>query len=143
MGVWNIIFLIFNTSIWTVFHFESISNHTLAKPLICDFKNKEAIRAYRHFFDNIGIGHSNSPCLITYEDFLEGATIIPFDLTPDKCALYHAHKKISGSIELDIKFEEALSTGITILALCTYSDRFYIHGPIQNREIILNPTLAD
>ena len=113
------------------------------QPLICDFKNKEAIRAYRHFFDNIGIGHSNSPCLITYEDFLEGATIIPFDLTPDKCALYHAHKKISGSIELDIKFEEALSTGITILALCTYSDRFYIHGPIQNREIILNPTLAD
>ena len=76
-------------------------------------------------------------------DFLEGATIIPFDLTPDKCALYHAHKKISGSIELDIKFEEALSTRITILALCTYSDRFYIHGPIQNREIILNPTLAD
>ena len=64
--------------------------------LICDFKNKEAIGAYRHFFDNIGIGHPNSPCLITYEEFLEGATIIPFDLTPDKCALYHVHKKLVG-----------------------------------------------
>ena len=43
------------------------------QPLECDFKNGEAILAYRHFFDNIGIGHTNVPCLIEYEDFLAGA----------------------------------------------------------------------
>jgi len=129
------------------FDMESIvlrvnSSSIPAQPLLCDFKNKEAIRAYRHFFDNIGINHTNNPCLIKYEDFLEGATIIPFDLTPDKCALYHAHKKETGTIELDIKFSTPLPSGITVLALCNYSDRLYISGPYNNREVFLNPNLT-
>ena len=81
------------------FDMESIvlrvnSSSIPAQPLLCDFKNKEAIRAYRHFFDNIGINHTNNPCLITYEDFLEGATIIPFDLTPENVlCIMHTKKK--------------------------------------------------
>ena len=112
------------------------------QPLECDFQNGEAILAYRHFFDNIGIGNTNEPCLIEYEDFLAGATIIPFDLTADKCAGLHVHEKQTGGIELDIKFADALSTGITILALCTYTDKFQVTGPITNRKIILNPILV-
>jgi len=130
------------------FNLESIvlrvnSQSVPGQPLVCDFGKDEAIRAYRHFFDNVGVNNSNNPSLMTYEDFLKGATIFPFDLTPDKCALFHGHIKQNGGIELDIKFKSALTTGITILALCSYTDRFHIGGPIENREIFMNPALTD
>ena len=48
----------------------------------------------------MGIGTSNRPSLITYEDFIGGSLIMPFDLTTDKCALEHNHSKYSGNIDL-------------------------------------------
>lgn len=110
-------------------------------PLKLDCLNKRAYRAYRHFCDNIGIENSNLPCLVTYEDFCEGSTLIPFDLTPDKAATQHNHEKQTGNIELDIKFREALEQGITVFALCVFNDKFLITGPRMNREVILNPNL--
>ena len=35
-------------------------------------------------------------------------------------------QKRNGNIEVDIRFSQALTEGITILALCHYSDRMYI-----------------
>lgn len=113
-----------------------------ALPIITDFANNEAIRAYRHFFDNIGIDISNTPCLIGYEDFLQGSTLIPFDLTPDKCASEHNHKKQTGMIELDIRFSAALANGVTLFALCIFKDKFLITGPRINREVTINPNLV-
>lgn len=112
-----------------------------ASPIETFFGENEAIRAYEHFFNNIGIEKSNAPTLVTYNDFLAGSTIFPFDLTPDKCALEHNHTKQKGIIELDIKFANALNQGITILAMCSFTDKFYITGPQINRQVILNPQL--
>lgn len=112
-----------------------------AKPIEADFANKDARLAYRHLFDNIGINTSNSPCLLTYEDFCQGSTLIPFDLTPDKCSSFHGHEKQTGVIELDIRFKSALPTGITVLAICNFSDRIIISGPINQREVFVNPAL--
>jgi hypothetical protein len=111
-------------------------------PITADFPNDEAIRAYRHYFDNIGIDISNSPNLMSYEDFLKGTTLIPFDLTPDKCATEHNHKKQSGMVEVDIRFSEALQRGVTLIAFCVFTDKFLITGPRHNREVIINPNLV-
>jgi hypothetical protein len=110
-------------------------------PLQCDFENKDVLKAYKHMFNNLGIKNSNAPCLVTFEDFCQGTTIFPFDLTPDKCSSFHSHEKQSGNIELDIRFKEALSQGITIFAICNFSDRILITGPSTQREIHINPTL--
>ena len=111
-------------------------------PLKLNCATSKAYRAFRHFFDNIGIENSNTPCLISYEDFCQGATLIPFDLTPDKAATQHNHEKRTGNIEVDMKFREPLDVGITVFALCIFNDKFLITGPRMNREVILNPNLV-
>ena len=108
-----------------------------ADKLKIDFQNDQVVRAYRHFFDNIGINFSNYPCLIDYEKFCNGMTLIPFDLTGDKCAQYHTHEKRHGAISLDIQFANPLPKNITIFALCNYNDEFYIKGDINNRLVWL------
>jgi len=128
------------------FNLESISLKVNSQtipvvPLQCDFGKDDAMRAYRHMFNNLGIKKSNSPCLITYEDFCKGVTIFPFDLTADMCSSFHSHDKQSGNIELDIRFSTALTQGVTIVALCNFSDRIIITGPESQREVHINPAL--
>ena len=89
-----------------------------AIPIETNFDENEVTRLTRHFYDNMGIETSNAPCLLTYEDFCNGSTIIPYDITADRCALYHNHEKNSGTIDVDIKFSRGLAAGITVLALC-------------------------
>ena len=62
-----------------------------AIPIETNFDEDEVTHLTWHFFDNMGIETSNAPCLLTYEDFCKGSTIIPFDLTADRCALFHNH----------------------------------------------------
>ena len=118
----------------------SLKKNSVAIPssaIETNFVTGDVYRLYRHYFDNIGIEITNNPTLITFEDFKKGTTIIPFDLTADRCALFHNHEKESGVIELDIKFSDALPRGITVLALCSYSDKFYVTGGINQRQVLL------
>lgn len=108
-------------------------------PLTFDFANNEAIDAYRFFFDNIGVDITNAQTLVTYEDFKSGTTIIPFDLTNDRCALYHAHEKQEGHISIDIKLTAPTVQAINIYCICIYRDYFYISGPVDNRQVTLVP----
>ena len=129
------------------FNIESIvlrvnSNSMPGQPLRVKMKENLAIRAYANLMENTGIKKSNNPIGITYEQFIDGSSLFAFDLTPDKCASWHSHKKENGNIEVDIRFSQALAEGITILALCHYSDRMYITGPYNNRDVQLNPNLS-
>ena len=129
------------------FNIESIvlrvnSNSMPGQPLRVKIKENLAIRAYANLMENTGIKKSNNPIGITYEQFIDGSSLFAFDLTPDKCASWHSHKKENGNIEVDIRFSQALAEGITILALCHYSDRMYITGPYNNRDVQLNPNLS-
>ena len=106
-----------------------------AIPIETNYDENEVTRLMRHFYDNMGIETSNAQCVLTYEDFCKGSTIIPFDLTANRRALYHNHEKNSGTIDVDIKFSRGLAKGITVLALCTFTDTFYVTGPINNRQV--------
>jgi hypothetical protein len=108
-----------------------------ALPLQFDFANGEGIEGYRHFFDNIGISISNSPSLINYDEFIAGSTIIPFDLTSDRCSLWHKHEKKEGNISIDIKLQNELANAINVYCICIYSDNFYIYGPVDARKVSL------
>ena len=72
-----------------------------AIPIETNFDENEVTHLTRHFYDNMGIETSNAPCLLTYEYFCNRSTIIPVDLTADRCALYHNHEKNSGTIDVD------------------------------------------
>ena len=92
---------------------------------------------YRHFIDNIGIDISNAASLISQKDFMNGSTIIPFDLTSDRCALFHGHEKQKGHISIDIKLSTATTQAINVYLICIYKDYFYITGPPDNRKVHL------
>lgn len=106
-----------------------------ATPLRFDFERQEARQAYRHFFDNIGIDITNSPTLMTYEDFLGGSTLIPFDLTNDRCAMYHGHEKQEGTISIELHLRQNLEQPINMYCICIYRDHFYIMGTVDNRRV--------
>ena len=112
-----------------------------ASPLTPDFTKLMANRSYRHFLDAIGVKTGNAPCLIDYAAFLGGATLFAFDLTPDKCASLHGHPKENGVLDIDFRFAEPLEKNITIFALCNFDDQILISGPMENREIYINPTI--
>ena len=115
----------------------SLKKNSIPIPAILietNFDENEVTRLTRHFYDNMGIETSNAPC---YEDFCKGSTIIPFDLIANRCALYHNHEKNSGTIDEDIKFSRGLLAKITELALCTFTDTFYVTGPINSRKVTL------
>jgi hypothetical protein len=108
-----------------------------AVPLKFSFPTKDCMSAYRHLWDNCGTDISNAPGLITYEDFVAGTTIIPFDLTTDRCAMYHGHEKKDGSVSVDIKLSAATTQAINMYVICIYKDYFFIYGNSDNRRVSL------
>lgn len=107
-------------------------------PLEFDFTNEDAIEGYKHLLDNSGIDITNAPSLITYDEFQKGSFIVPFDLTPDKCSLYHAHKKHTGNLSLKVELGTKLTEGVTLHFFAVYRDTIYIHGKMGEREVITN-----
>lgn len=99
------------------------------------FGENDCIRAYRWFCDNTGIGTSTAPTMITYEDFKNGMFIIPYDLSGDRCALYHTHEKKVGNISLEVNFRENLANKINIYFVTVHRSNFYISGPETNRKV--------
>ena len=99
------------------------------------FGEDDCIRAYRWFCDNSGVGTSTAPTMITYEDFKNGMFIVPYDLSGDRCALYHTHEKKIGNISLEVNFREDLEQKINIYFVSVYRSNFYISGPEGNRKV--------
>lgn len=105
-------------------------------PLEFDFGNGDAMQGYKHLLDNIGTEITNAPSLISYEEFKNGSFIVPFDLTSDKCALFHAHKKNMGNLSLKIELADKLKEGVALHFFAIYRDTIYIHGKMGEREVI-------
>ena len=87
-----------------------------------DWENKLYNRELRCFFDNIGVGTDNNPCSISSKLYAGGCTFFAFDLSPDKCNGYHWHaREEGGSIDIDLRFKEALpSGGMTVMLFAVF-----------------------
>jgi len=110
-------------------------------PLEFDFTNGDAMEGYKHLMDNIGTEITNAPSSLSYEEFKESSFIVPFDLTPDKCALFHAHKKQTGNMSLRVDLGTVLTEGVTCHFFAIYRDTIYIHGKMKEREVIASKAI--
>jgi hypothetical protein len=70
--------------------------------LTIDYKKNQYMQAYDALHANLG-NISND---ITYNDFANGYTIYPFDLTPDQCDSAHFNLLRDGALELECVMEE-------------------------------------
>ena len=86
-------------------------------PLLFDFNktNPDCTWGYHWLFENTGCLLTNRGNLITLNQFMTGAFLIAFDLTPDKCNGVHNHKGQYGSIDVEFEWDAPLQDGITIV----------------------------
>ena len=94
-----------------MFHLEHLNLSSLnlrvngrsvpADALKPDFTNKVVARELNHLFQNVGVTRMGRGGFIDREKFLDGYTIFPFDLSPDKCSGYHIHETFEGTIEVE------------------------------------------
>lgn len=85
------------------------------EPLEPDFENELIMRSYLHMFMNSGKYRMDDGNCISEEQFKDGSTIFPFDLTPDQCLNFHKHRSVSGVLELEIAWAQPLPEGVTVL----------------------------
>ena len=74
-----------------------------------------------HLFMNTGSFRMDKSNLITLKQFQNGASLFPFDMTPDVCNWAHLHAAQTGKIELHIHWREALTHPVTIIVYLRYS----------------------
>jgi len=85
-----------------------------SKAIECDFTHKCYFQAYTTLFKNI----KDAPCDINYDEYANGNTLFAFNLSPDLCTQEHTSLIQSGSLYLDVTFEDSLTTA--------YSAVFYL-----------------
>lgn len=94
------------------------------EPYTPDFSQSHCMREYRALFDNIGFQNDDAGNSVTYQQFLNGMTIFPFDFTPDRCNGFHNHgPKLTGSVSLDARFKEEVRN-LTIVSIVYYDGKF-------------------
>lgn len=86
-----------------------------ADPLKPNFTNKVVARELNHLFQNVGVTRTGRGGFIDRNKFLDGYTIFPFDLSPDKCSGYHIHETFEGTLEVEATCT-AMNTATTAFA---------------------------
>ena len=79
-------------------------------------------REYFHLFSNSGKDGSSKGIMISPEHFLNGYSLFPFDLTPDKCNGKHVHPaKRNETIELELGFYPKLPINVMVLVMGVFN----------------------
>ena len=84
------------------------------------------MREFVELFKNSGTFRGSRGNCVSLQQFRNGCTIFPFDLTPDMCNGAHLHISKEGDIGVEIGWSQELVLPITILAHLSY-DEVYIH----------------
>jgi len=128
----------FNTNPWLFQHFGvsyvGLSVNGIPVPSRIfqpDFGSGNCVREYRHFLDNIGIGHENESNNIDLDTYVNNSAFFAYDFSPDLCNNYHQHFDKSGYVNLDLQFKQALAQNITVIVFATYNETIKIDGAGQ------------
>jgi len=78
------------------------------------------LREYNHLYMNTGKYRSNAGNSIRYDQFTNGHTLFPFDLTPDMCNGFHLHAGNQGTLHLEISWIDSTKEAITIVVYAAF-----------------------
>ena len=88
-----------------------------------DFKKKQAVREYLALHTETGMYEGARSCGISYDDFMEGYTLFPLDLTPDRERDGRRVNLIkAGQLRVELSFAEALASTTTVLLYMVYDN---------------------
>lgn len=105
-----------------------------AKPFNCLFSENQYIRAYHSLFEGTNINHSDSGNKISRAAYPQGYALVAIDLTPDlSSSAAHVSLPKTGSLRIDVQFEEALAQSITAIVYAEFDGLIEID---QYRNIV-------
>jgi hypothetical protein len=90
-------------------------------PYTPDFSKKHFAREYRALFDNTGILHNDIGTIVSPDYFMGGMFFVPLDFSPDLCNGRHFHPTKNGVIDLELRFQKALPSNITVLIFAVFN----------------------
>lgn len=91
-----------------------------SEPLQPDFESGLLSREYAHLFINTGGYRVDRSNCVTLDQFKNGMTLFPFDLSPDLCNQAHVHPSPVSHVELELHWSEALAAPITIFVYMSF-----------------------
>lgn len=101
------------------FYLDTIAYPT--KPFICDFSEKQYVRAYHSLFEGSNINHSDTGNGISRADYPDGYALLAVDFTPDLCSsAAHISLPKTGSLRIDVHFKEVTDKSITAIVFAEF-----------------------
>lgn len=88
-----------------------------------DYAKKEAVREYLGLHTETGMYEGSRSCDISYDEFLDGYTLYPLDLTPDRSRDGCRVNLIkAGQLRVELSFAKALAATTTVLLYLVYDN---------------------
>jgi len=84
-----------------------------------------ALKQYSWMLENIGL-HQDQSNGITYEDFVSNSVFFPYDNSPDLSNSYWYYGTQSGTIDVHVGFENALTENVTLIFYATFDETVLI-----------------
>ncbi|XP_053571774.1 uncharacterized protein F54H12.2-like [Bombina bombina] len=103
------------------------------KPFQPDFENGNAVREYISLVNIAGKQNCGSAILINRDEYINGYTLFPFDLTPDGESGSHYSLIRSGNLRAEIRFSRALERTVNMIVYSVFDNIIEIN---QRREVL-------
>ena len=96
-----------------------------SQPLKPNFEQKETVREFYNLYAAMELNNSRAG-LITLQQFTNGFTLFPIDLTPDQAEGAHIDPVKYGNLRLEAHFTQALQTPVNCICYAEYDNMIQI-----------------
>src|SRR6267154_3377936 len=105
--------------------------HSNIKPIECDFDNHQSLMGYLSLFTGSGKYRRDEGLDIDREEYEGGYTLFAYDLSPDLTEEGYFNLVKEGSIRVELKFAQALTNTINIIAYAEFESIIEINREKQ------------
>jgi len=105
--------------------------HSNIKPIECDFDNHQSLMGYLSLFTGSGKYRRDEGLDIDREEYENGYTLFAYDLSPDLTEEGYFNLVKEGSIRVELKFAQALTNTINIIAYAEFESIIEINREKQ------------
>jgi len=108
-----------------------------SQPYTFDFSANppDCLNGYAALYDEVGINRAAKEHYISFEQYCNGAFIMPFSTCGDNCFGRNSHVPQEGTISLHLKFKSALASSFTLLVFMVWDEKFELDS---QRKIVFS-----
>jgi len=104
-----------------------------SQPLRPNFEAQETVQEFYQLYAGMCLNNTNTGINISLEQFMNGYTLFPIDMTPDMAEGAHTDPVKYGNLRLEVHFATALTQPINCICYAEYDNMIQLD---QNRNVI-------